>query len=90
MTFQDAWPQPRQMAAVETAPVRAWLTLVAAMIFAMVLVGGATRLTESGLSITQWKPVTGVVPPLNPADWQAEFAHYREIPQFAKMKWLVL
>ncbi len=51
----------------------------------MVLVGGATRLTESGLSITQWKPVTGVLPPLNAADWQAEFDRYRQIPQFARL-----
>ena len=51
----------------------------------MVLVGGATRLTESGLSITQWKPVTGVIPPLSGAEWQAEFDRYKQIPQFAKL-----
>jgi cytochrome c oxidase assembly protein subunit 15 len=51
----------------------------------MVLVGGATRLTESGLSITEWKPVTGVVPPLSAADWQAEFDRYKHIPQFAQL-----
>ena len=51
----------------------------------MVLVGGATRLTESGLSITQWKPVTGVVPPLNAAEWQAEFDRYKQIPQYARL-----
>ena len=67
------------------AGVRVWLVAVAALVFAMVLAGGATRLTESGLSITQWKPVTGVVPPLNAADWQAEFDRYREIPQFARL-----
>ena len=66
--------------------IRLWLYAVAALVLAMVLVGGATRLTESGLSITQWKPVTGVVPPLSLSDWQAEFAHYKEIPQFEKMK----
>ena len=49
----------------------------------MVLVGGATRLTELGLSITQWKPVTGVIPPLSAADWQAEFERYKQIPQYA-------
>ncbi len=65
--------------------VRLWLLAVAALVFAMVLVGGATRLTESGLSITQWKPVTGVVPPLNAADWQAEFDRYRQIPQFSRL-----
>src|SRR5271157_471089 len=64
---------------------RNWLYLVAALVFAMVIVGGATRLTESGLSITQWKPVTGVIPPLSAADWQAEFDRYRQIPQFARL-----
>src|SRR5271167_1716829 len=67
------------------AAVRFWLIAVAALVFAMVLVGGATRLTESGLSITQWKPVTGVMPPLDAADWQAEFDRYKEIPQFARL-----
>jgi heme a synthase len=65
--------------------VRFWLFAVAALVFAMVLVGGATRLTESGLSITQWQPVTGVVPPLSDAGWQAEFARYRRIPQYAEL-----
>ena len=60
----------------------AWLFVVAALVLAMVVVGGATRLTDSGLSITQWKPVSGALPPLNAADWQAAFASYREIPQF--------
>ncbi len=62
--------------------VRAWLYLVAAMIFAMVLVGGATRLTDSGLSITEWQPIHGVIPPLNDAEWHEEFAKYRQIPEF--------
>ena len=65
--------------------VRAWLILVAALVFAMVLVGGATRLTESGLSITEWKPVTGVVPPVSAAEWRAEFDRYKQIPQFAAL-----
>jgi cytochrome c oxidase assembly protein subunit 15 len=62
--------------------IRLWLFAVAALVFAMVLVGGATRLTESGLSITEWKPVMGVVPPLTDAQWQTEFQHYQEIPQY--------
>src|SRR3546814_935664 len=62
--------------------VAIWLFGVAALVLAMVVVGGATRLTDSGLSITQWKPVTGAIPPLNAADWQAEFARYRDIPQY--------
>jgi cytochrome c oxidase assembly protein subunit 15 len=65
--------------------VRFWLIAVAGLVFLMVLVGGATRLTESGLSITQWKPVTGVLPPLSDADWQVEFERYKQIPQFARL-----
>jgi len=52
------------------------------MVFLMVLIGGVTRLTESGLSITEWQPVTGVIPPLSAAEWQAEFARYQAIPQY--------
>ncbi len=63
--------------------VRAWLWGVAALILAMVVVGGATRLTESGLSITEWKPISGIVPPLDGAAWQAEFDRYKQIPQYA-------
>jgi len=62
--------------------VRAWLYLVAALVVAMVAVGGATRLTGSGLSITEWRPVTGIVPPLSEADWTAEFAKYKDTPQY--------
>ncbi|MDE2464257.1 MAG: COX15/CtaA family protein [Alphaproteobacteria bacterium] len=59
-----------------------WLAVVAAMIAAMVLVGGLTRLTGSGLSITTWHPISGVVPPLSHAAWMREFDHYKEIPQY--------
>ncbi len=62
--------------------VALWLFAVAAVVLAMVMVGGATRLTGSGLSITQWKPISGVLPPLSQADWAAAFASYRDIPQF--------
>lgn len=62
--------------------LRLWLYAVAAMIFLTLVVGGATRLTESGLSITEWKPVTGVLPPLTQSDWQAEFSKYQTIPQY--------
>ncbi len=65
--------------------IRVWLYIVAALIFAMVLVGGATRLTESGLSIVEWKPVTGALPPLSETAWQAEFDKYKTIPQFAHL-----
>src|ERR1700752_2258445 len=62
--------------------VRAWLLLVAALMLATLVVGGATRLTESGLSIVEWKPVPGVLPPLDEAQWRAEFAKYQTIPQY--------
>ena len=62
--------------------IRLWLLVVAVLVFAMVVVGGATRLTDSGLSITEWKPVTGSVPPLSAAQWAEEFAKYRASPQY--------
>ncbi|MEI8146747.1 MAG: COX15/CtaA family protein [Alphaproteobacteria bacterium] len=62
--------------------VMIWLFVVAALVFVMVIVGGATRLTDSGLSITEWRPVTGVLPPLTEAQWQVEFEKYRQIPQY--------
>lgn len=65
--------------------VRLWLWSVAALIFITVIVGGATRLTESGLSIVEWKPVTGMVPPLSQAEWAAEFEKYKVIPQYQIM-----
>jgi cytochrome c oxidase assembly protein subunit 15 len=65
--------------------IRLWLYVVAALIFAMVLVGGATRLTESGLSITEWQPVTGTVPPLKEAQWHTEFQKYQAIPQYRQL-----
>ena len=66
-------------------PVRVWLIAVAALIAAMVLVGGATRLTESGLSIVEWKPVTGALPPLSQAEWMQAFEGYKAIPQYRQM-----
>ena len=62
--------------------IRAWLLLTLALVALMVVVGGATRLTGSGLSITEWRPVTGAVPPLGEAAWAGEFAKYRASPQF--------
>lgn len=67
------------------ATIARWLYMVAALIVAMVIVGGITRLTESGLSITQWKPISGIVPPLNDAQWQAEFANYQRIPEYQEL-----
>lgn len=68
-----------------TRPIVAWLFVCCAMIFAMVVIGGITRLTESGLSITEWRPVTGAIPPLSEEAWQAEFARYRQIPQYQQI-----
>src|SRR5579875_1191406 len=62
--------------------VALWLFLIAALVLAMVVVGGATRLTGSGLSITEWRPVTGAVPPLSHQAWLAEFQRYQRIPQY--------
>ena len=62
--------------------VAGWLLVCAALVFAIVLVGGVTRLTRSGLSIVEWQPLIGVLPPLSPADWEALFARYRETPEF--------
>jgi heme a synthase len=62
--------------------VQIWLWTVAALIFCMVVVGGATRLTESGLSITEWHPISGVIPPLTHDAWVQEFNKFKEIPQY--------
>lgn len=62
-----------------------WLLCVAALVIVVVTVGGITRLTESGLSITEWRPVTGIIPPLSQAQWLAEFEAYRQIPQYSEM-----
>jgi heme a synthase len=59
--------------------VRAWLLLIALMVYAMILVGGATRLTDSGLSITEWRPLLGAFPPMNEADWNEAFAKYQSM-----------
>lgn len=66
----------------DIVPMIRWLLFVAALVVLIVAVGGITRLTESGLSITQWKPLTGALPPLNEAQWQAEFEGYKKIPQY--------
>jgi heme a synthase len=70
---------------VHTRAVRLWLFAVAAMVAAIVLVGGATRLTESGLSITEWQPVMGALPPLSEAQWLTEFHRYQQIPQYHEL-----
>jgi len=78
---------PDQIKATNIHPraVRFWLLATTAMIFLTLVVGGATRLTESGLSIPEWKPVTGVLPQLTDSEWQAEFNKYQAIPQYREL-----
>ncbi|MEO0312224.1 MAG: hypothetical protein RIQ89_1881, partial [Bacteroidota bacterium] len=63
-------------------PIARWYLAGAILIFLMVVIGGITRLTGSGMSITEWKPITGTIPPLSEATWQQEFEKYKDIPQF--------
>jgi heme a synthase len=73
------------MTGADRRAVAAWLLICAAFTFATVVVGGITRLTHSGLSITEWQPLVGALPPLSQADWEALFARYRASPQFLKV-----
>ena len=88
MTPGVAANEPMQELAVAGTDMNAnpwlsrWLFFVAGLVVAMVAVGGATRLTDSGLSITEWKPLLGAIPPLSDADWADAFARYREIPEY--------
>jgi heme a synthase len=75
-----ATPTERQIAA--RPYIRLWLFAIATLLVLMVLVGGATRLTDSGLSITEWQPLLGAIPPLDQQAWQEAFAKYREIPEY--------
>jgi cytochrome c oxidase assembly protein subunit 15 len=89
--LDESWIKSGAMAVISASqtpdirPVRIWLIAVAALIAVMVLVGGATRLTESGLSIVEWKPVTGALPPLNEMEWTRAFEAYKTIPQYRQM-----
>src|SRR5213080_629718 len=65
--------------------VAAWLFVCCALVFAMVVVGGVTRLTHSGLSITEWQPIVGTVPPLSDAQWQEVFAKYKRTPEYRQI-----
>ncbi|WP_415717344.1 COX15/CtaA family protein [Roseibium sp.] len=75
-------PAKREKIEKSRVMIRWWLYFVCALILAMVVVGGATRLTESGLSITEWKPIHGVIPPLSEAEWEEELEKYRQIPEY--------
>jgi heme a synthase len=79
------------MSEASPRPVVAWLLLTAVMVFAMAVIGAITRLTESGLSMVEWRPLIGALPPLSDADWQALFAEYRATPEFQKLNaWMGL
>lgn len=75
----------RDREAANRRAVRYWLYAVLVTLFALFLVGGGTRLTDSGLSITEWKPIHGVIPPLNEAQWQEELEKYRQIPEYQQI-----
>ena len=81
---------PSNLPGPYTRPIAWWLVACAAMIFVMVILGGATRLTESGLSMVEWKPLT-ILPPMNDADWQTEFQSYQTSPEFQKKNsWMTI
>jgi len=81
-----AAPPKGNLIARDTGPARrwtrGWLVVLFALVFAMILIGGLTRLTDSGLAITEWRPLTGALPPMNDAAWVAEFDKYRAIPEY--------
>lgn len=86
MTDLAALPLAEQPPRADRArPVAIWLLIVAAMIFAMTVIGALTRLTESGLSIVEWKPITGTLPPLSLEAWQEEFAKYQQSPEYQQI-----
>lgn len=90
-SMQDAAPGKVSFAADRLRPVRIWLYGMAAFVLLIIVVGGITRLTESGLSITSWNVVAGVIPPLTQADWEAEFEAYKQIPQYTVVNhWMSL
>ena len=64
-----------------------WLTLCAVVIFGMILLGGVTRLTDSGLSMVEWNPIMGTIPPLSAEDWQMAFDKYKQFPEYQKINY---
>src|ERR687889_688131 len=78
----EGMPLARMSSTQSLSAVRIWIYCLAALVVLMVAVGGATRLTGSGLSITEWKPVTGAIPPLTEQAWTVEFEKYRQISQY--------
>lgn len=85
MTVTSTLNLPAGLTNFRPIAISNWLYTVAFLVFIMVVVGGITRLTESGLSITEWKPVTGTLPPLSEADWLSEFEKYKQIPEYLEI-----
>ena len=75
-------PNAQLLPVLSTPAVANWLFISSALVFAVILVGGVTRLTESGLSITEWRPITGILPPLSLTEWEDEFEKYKATPEF--------
>lgn len=73
---------PPVLPVLSPPPVAGWLIFSSVLVFGVIVVGGVTRLTESGLSITEWRPITGIVPPLSEAQWNEEFDKYKITPEF--------
>lgn len=85
MDLAQPLARPRVRPVVRPVAIANWLLAVAALVFVMVVVGGITRLTESGLSITEWKPISGVIPPLNAAEWSHAFELYQATPEYREI-----
>jgi hypothetical protein len=85
-TFQSS-EATASAAAPTSRAVKTWLIGNAGLVFGMVVVGGVTRLTKSGLSITDWRPITGAIPPLTEEDWQREFEKYKQFPEYQKVNY---
>lgn len=85
MDFATHAEQELPAASIRPEALIRWLMFIAVLVFAMVVVGGITRLTESGLSITEWKPITGALPPLSEAAWALEFEKYKAIPEYIEI-----
>ena len=82
---EDRWRGVSDKAAASRKSVRIWLYAIAFLVFCMVVVGGATRLTDSGLSITEWKPIHGAIPPMSDQAWSEEFEKYKQIPEYEQV-----
>ncbi len=83
--LESSFPRRAIDSPVSPATVAHWLLGVAALVFMIVIVGGITRLTESGLSITEWRPLMGAIPPLSEAQWVSEFEKYKQIPEYIEI-----